>query len=55
MSTTDRPQLKKKKKTGRRLLVAFIILALIVGAYFVNQERLRRTNEEALAQLETVP
>lgn len=32
-----------------------IILAIIVGAYFVNQERLRRANEEALAQLETVP
>ncbi len=55
MSTTDRPQLKKKKKTGRRLLVVLFILALIVGAYFLNQERLRRTNEEALAQLETVP
>lgn len=56
MSTTDRPQLKqKKKKTGRRLMVVFIILALIVGAYFLNQERLRRANEEALAQLETIP
>jgi len=56
MSTTDRPQLKqKKKKTGRNLLVVFIILALIVGAYFLNQERLRRANEEALAQLETIP
>ena len=55
MSTADRPQVKKKKKTARRLLVILIILAIIVGAYFVNQERLRRTNEEALAQLETVP
>ena len=55
MSTTDRPQLKKKKKTGRGLLVFLLILALIAGAYFVNQERLRRANEEALAQLETVP
>jgi HlyD family secretion protein len=55
MSTTDRPQLKKKSKTGRRLLVFFLILALIVGAYFVNQQRLRRANEDALAQLETVP
>ncbi len=55
MSTVDRPQLKKKKKTGRRLLVIFIILALIVGAYFLNQERQRRANEDALAQLETIP
>ena len=55
MSTVDRPQLKTKKKTGRRLLVIFIILALIVGAYFLNQERQRRANEDALAQLETIP
>ncbi len=55
MSTADRPQLKKKKKTARRLLLILIIIAIIVGAYFVNQERLRRANEEALAQLETVP
>ena len=55
MSTAERPQLKKKKKTGTRLLVFFIVIALIAGAYFVNQERLRRANEEALAQLETVP
>lgn len=55
MSTTDRTQFKKKKKTGRRLLIAFIVLALIVGAYFLNQERQRRANAEALASLETVP
>lgn len=55
MATTDQTQLKKKKKSGRGLLVIFIILALIVGAYFINQERLRRANEAALAQLETVP
>ncbi len=55
MSTTDRPQIKKRTKTGRRLLVLFLILALIAGAFFVNQNRLRKTNEEALAKLETVP
>ena len=56
MSTVvDRPQIKKKKKTGRRLLIIFIILALIAGAFFLNQRRLRRANEQALAQLETVP
>lgn len=54
MSTIDRPQIKKKK-TGRRLLVIFIILALIAGAFLLNQRRLRRANEQALAQLETVP
>ena len=56
MSTVvDRPQIKKKKKTGRRLLIIFIILALIAGAFFLNQRRLRKANEQALAQLETVP
>ena len=56
MSTVvDRPQIKKKKKTGRRLLIIFIILALIAGAFFLNQRRLRRADEQALAQLETVP
>lgn len=55
MSTVvDRPQIKKKK-TGRRLLIIFIILALIAGAFFLNQRRLRKANEQALAQLETVP
>ena len=52
MSTVvDRPQIKKKK-TGRRLLIIFIILALIAGAFFLNQRRLRRANEQALAQLD---
>ena len=55
MSTVDRPQIKKKKKTARRLLIILLIIALIAGAFVVNQRRLRRTNEEALAQLETVP
>lgn len=55
MSTVERPQIKKKKKTANRLLFILLILALIAGAYFLNQERLLRTNEEALAQLETVP
>ena len=55
MSTAERPQIKKKKKTAKRLLFILLILALIAGAYFLNQERLLRTNEEALAQLETVP
>jgi len=55
MSTVDRPQLKKKNKNGRRLLIILIILALIAGAFLLNQRRLRRANEQALAQLETVP
>ncbi len=55
MSTVDRPQNKKKKKIGLRLLIIFIILALITGAVFLNQQRVRRAKEQALAQLETVP
>ncbi|HQJ32697.1 MAG TPA: hypothetical protein PLO13_05020, partial [Anaerolineaceae bacterium] len=55
MSTADRTQIKKKNKTGRTLLIILLILALIIGAYVVNQRRLRRANEAALAQLETVP
>jgi len=55
MSTADRPQIKKKNKTGRRLLIILIILGLIAGAIFLNQQRVRRAKEQALAQLETVP
>lgn len=55
MSTVDRPKIKKKNKTGRTLLIILLILALIAGAYVLNQERQRRANEAALAQLETVP
>ena len=55
MSTIDRPQNKNKTKTGRRLLVIFLILALGAGAFFLNQQRLRKADETALAQLETVP
>lgn len=55
MSTADRPQLKKKKKTSRRLLILLLILVLIAGAYLLNQRRLQRANETALAQLETIP
>lgn len=55
MTTEDRPQIKRKNKASRRLLVIIIILALVAGAYFLNQARVRKANEQALAELDTVP
>ena len=55
MTTENKPQIKRKNKAGKRLLVIIILLALVAGAFFLNQARVRSENEQALADLETVP
>ena len=55
MTTENKPQIKRKNKAGKRLLVIIILLGLVAGAFFLNQARVRSENEQALADLETVP
>ena len=54
MTTSNLPKDQTKKKSKRKWLIILLVLVIVIGAFFLNQQRLRKENEQALAQLETV-
>ncbi len=54
MSATDQSQFQKKKN-NRKWLAILLVVVVIGGAVFLNQQRLRKANERALAALDTTP